>query len=136
MLSDTRGSSSDTDRCHRPVVVPDNPSRDIVPRYRFHEHSLHIYRILFSDRTFCGARRYAIREIALRPSRAFRATQIPLTYCYIDFFNGECSRLFHAHLFSVRSRRHVGSFSKAFPRFVGSFDIRGKLDINDNDGVN
>lgn len=34
-----------TDRCHRPVVLPDNPSRDIGPRYRFHERLLH--RILF-----------------------------------------------------------------------------------------
>lgn len=39
-----------TDRCHRPVVLPDNPPRDIGPRYRFHERSLHLI-LFFLERT-------------------------------------------------------------------------------------
>jgi len=82
-----------TDRCHRPVVLPDNPSHDIG-RYHFHERLLHIYRIFFSQSGILRSKKIRdIREIVLRPSRAFPAMQIPLTYSYIDILHQMLSAL-------------------------------------------
>lgn len=105
-----------TDRCHRPVVLPDNPSRDIGPRYRFHERSL--YRIFFSPSNILRSEKIHDRRDRSSSltciSRHANSTDV---YSYIDFFNSECSRLFHAHLFSVRSRLFLESVPSSRCKF-------------------